>query len=328
MEKSPVESLYQVLNDTANILQKELDCTYIEAIAYTGENLFQESVLQEELNEVAMKRLEKMYSEINMEQFSKEDIRKAIQLTFLKGMKDYVQANHQMTPDAIGMLVAYLINKFVEEKEIRLYDPAVGTGNFLTTVLNLLENKTVDAIGSEIDDLLIKLSYINANLQEHNVQLYNQDSLEPLFAPVVDVVIADLPVGYYPNDTRAASFKVKASDEHTYAHHLFIEQSMNQVKENGYGFFLIPNNLFDSKQSGNLHSFIKEETIIQGIIQLPLTMFKSETSAKSILILQKNGPKAKAPKKVLLVQMPSLTKTQEVESILSKINQWFIENKK
>lgn len=45
MEKSPVESLYQVLNDTANILQKELDCTYIEAIAYTGENLFQESVL-------------------------------------------------------------------------------------------------------------------------------------------------------------------------------------------------------------------------------------------------------------------------------------------
>jgi len=327
MEKSPVESLYQVLNDTANILQKELDCTYIEAVAETGENLFQESVLQEELSEVTIKRLEKMYSEINMEQLSKEDIRKAVQLTFLKGMKDYVQANHQMTPDAIGMLVAYLINKFVEEKEIRLYDPAVGTGNFLTTVLNLLENKTVEAIGSEIDDLLIKLCYMNANLQEHNVQLYNQDSLEPLFAPVVDVVIADLPVGFYPNDERAAEFKVKAEGEHTYAHHMFIEQSMNQVKENGYGFFLIPNNLFESKQAANLHPFIKGETIIQGILQLPLSMFKNEASAKSILVLQKNGPKAKTPKKVLLVQMPSLSKTQEVESILSKINQWFKENK-
>lgn len=326
MKISPVEQLFTLFNETALILQEELYGTYLEALAETGENLFQGSILQEELSEVTVKRLRKQYEEIDLEKFSNEEIRKAYQLVILKGMKESVQPNHQMTPDSVGMLVGYLVGKFLKAPSFRLLDPAVGTGNLLTTVLNHVQ-KTVESIGVEVDDLLLKLAYVNANLQEHPVQLYNQDSLEPLFIDPVDAVIADLPVGFYPNDVRAADYQLKAESGHSYAHHLFIEQSLTHTKPGGYLFFIIPNGLFESEQAQQLQDFFKKHVIIQGLLQLPKSMFKNENSAKSILVLQKMGENAQPPKQVLLVDLPSLSNAVEIDKILKKMDKWFQENK-
>lgn len=326
MNLSPVEKLFALFNETALVLQEELGCTYLEALAETGENIFQESILQEELSELSAKRLKKQYEEIHIERFSNEELRKAYQLVILKGMKENVQPNHQMTPDTVGMLVAYLVGKFVKLSSFRLLDPAVGTGNLLTTVLNHVQ-KNVEAIGVDVDDLLIKLAYVNANLQEHPVQLYNQDSLEPLFIDPVDTVISDLPIGFYPNDVRAADYQLKADQGHSYSHHLFIEQSVRHIKPGGYLFFIIPNGLFESEQAPKLHEYFKENVFIQGVLQLPLSMFKNKNSAKSILILQKKGEGAEPPKQVLLADLPSLSKAAEVDKILVKIEKWFEENK-
>jgi site-specific DNA-methyltransferase (adenine-specific) len=327
MKISPVEQLFTLFNDTAIVLQEELDCSYLEALAETGENLFHGSILQEELSELTIKRLKKQYEEINLEQFSKEDIRKAYQLVILKGMKENVQPNHQMTPDAVGMLMGYLVEKFVKQSAFRLLDPAVGTGNLLTTVLNHNLIKKVDPIGIEIDDILIKLAYISSNLQGYPVQFFNQDSLEPLFIDAVDVVVADLPVGYYPNDIRAADYQLRANVGHSYSHHLFIEQSVRHTLPGGYLFFIIPNGLFESDQAPLLHEFFKENTIIQAILQLPLNMFKNKSAAKSILILQKKGQNIIAPKQALLVHFPTLSNAVEMDRILRKIDQWIEENK-
>ncbi|WP_282173599.1 class I SAM-dependent methyltransferase [Cytobacillus firmus] len=327
MKITPVEDLFTILNETAVIMQEELHCTYLEALAETGENLFHESILQDELSELTVKRLRKSYEAIDLSSCTKEEIRKSFQLAILKGMKENVQPNHQMTPDAVGMLMGYLVEKFIQDKSFRLLDPAVGTGNLLTTVMNQQSGKVIEAIGIEIDDLLIKLAYINSNLQEHPIQFFNQDSLEPLFIESADAVVSDLPVGYYPNDVRSAEYKLKADEGHSYSHHLFIEQSMNHVRSGGYLFFIIPNGMFESDQAPKLHEFIKENAYIQGLIQLPLTMFKNEKAAKSIFILQKKGEGVTPPKQALLVNLPSLSKTAEAEKILKKIDVWFKESK-
>lgn len=327
MKISPVEDLFSVINDTAVILQEELSLTFLEALAETGENIFQEAILQEEISELSRKRLKKSYESLTLARFSVEEIRKSFQLAILKGMKESVQPNHQMTPDAVGMLVGYLVNKFVTKPSYLLLDPAIGTGNLLTTVINQQEGKAIESIGIEIDDLLIKLAYINANLQQHPIQLYNQDSLEPLFIELADAVVSDLPVGYYPNDVRANDFQLKSEKGHSYAHHLFIEQSIKYTKEGGYLFFLIPNGLFESEEAPKLHEFLKEHVYIQAILQLPLTMFRHENAAKSVLILQKKGEQAKAPKQVLLATLPSLSNGHQVEKMLQKIDQWITENK-
>lgn len=327
MKISPVEQLFTLFNETALILQEELACTYLEALGETGENLFHGSILQDEVSELNEKRLKRQYEEIHIDRFSKEEIRKTFQLVILKGMKENVQPNHQMTPDTVGMLVGYLVQKFMKQPTFRLLDPAVGTGNLLTTVVNQLPNK-VESLGVEIDDLLIKLAYVSANLQEQPIQLFNQDSLEPLFIDPVDAVIADLPVGYYPNDVRAADYQLKANEGHSYSHHLFIEQSIRHTKPGGYLFLIIPNGLFESEQAPQLKEYFKENVIVQGLLQLPISMFRNKNAAKSILVLQKKGEGIQAPKQALLVDLPSLSNAFEIDKILTKIEKWFNENKR
>jgi site-specific DNA-methyltransferase (adenine-specific) len=326
MNISPIEELFTLFNETALILQEELACSYLEALAETGENLFQGAILQEELSELTVKRLKKQYSEHSLDNFSNEELRKAFQLVILKGMKENVQPNHQMTPDSVGMLVGYLVEKFIEKPSFRLLDPAVGTGNLLTTVVNH-SHKQITSIGVEIDDILIKLAYVNANLQGHPIQFFNQDSLESLFIDPVDAVIADLPVGYYPNDLRAADYQLKSDDGHSYSHHLFIEQSVRHTNPGGYLFFLVPNGLFESDQAPQLHEYIKDHLFIQGLLQLPTSIFKNKSSAKGILILQKKGENIQPPKQALLVNLPSLSNAYEMDKILTKMEKWFQENK-
>jgi site-specific DNA-methyltransferase (adenine-specific) len=272
---SKIENLFAVINETADLIAKECHMTYIEAVAETGENIFHGSILQEDLSEITEKSLKRKYETIKIDSFGNEELRKAYQLAILKGLKEGAHPNHQMTPDTIGLFLGYLVSKFVgNQKDISVLDPAVGTGNLLTTILNYLTIERVDSYGVDVDDLLIKLAYINANLQEHPVQFFNQDSLERLLIDPVDIVVCDLPVGYYPNDIEASKYELKADEGHSYAHHLFIEQSMKHTKENGYLFFIVPNSLFDTKEAPKLNQFLRKIAIIQGFIQLPLSLFK------------------------------------------------------
>ncbi|GLI85725.1 hypothetical protein ANABIO32_34740 [Rossellomorea marisflavi] len=180
----------------------------------------------------------------------------------------------------------------------------------------------------EIDEVLIKLAYVGANLQKHPLQLFNQDSLEPLMIDPVDLVLSDLPIGYYPNDVRAKDYELQAEEGHSYAHHLFIEQSLKHTKEGGYLFFIVPNNLFESPFAPQLQNFLNETANIQGFLQLPLSLFKNKQAAKSILILQKKGDGVEAPKEILLAQLPSLSNQRALQDILGKIDGWVTDNKR
>ncbi|MDR0138061.1 class I SAM-dependent methyltransferase [Metabacillus idriensis] len=326
---SKVEKLFSLMNESAELISKELNCTYIEAVAETGENLFQGEVLQEDMSEIAKKNLAKKYEQSNIRSYEKEEIRKAFQLVILKGLKEGAHANHQMTPDTVGLFTGYLVNKFAsDQKEISILDPAVGTGNLLTAVLNHLKQEQTESFGVEVDDLLIKLAFLNANLGEHSVQFYNQDSLEPLYIDPVDYVICDLPIGYYPNDVGADKFKLKADSGHSYSHHLFIEQSINYTKAGGYLFFIVPNHLFESKEAPKLKEYLKEQVIVQGLLQLPESLFKDKQHAKSIFILQKKGEGVAAPKQAMLAELPKFSDKAGMQSIMKQLDSWFAENKK
>jgi len=323
-----VEKLFTVINETAEILKKELGCTYIEAVTETGENLFHNDVIQETVSELSKKKLMDCYKNIHLDSYANEEIRKAYQLAVLKGLKEASHPNHQMTPDTIGLFLSYLINKFLEgQKNIRLLDPAVGTGNLLTTVLNQLNDKKIEASGVDIDDLLLKLACVSANIQQHPIEFFRQDGLKSLFINPVDVVICDLPVGYYPDDLNANQFELKADKGHSYSHHLFIEQCMKYTKPGGYLFFLIPNNLFETTEAPKLNTFIKKHAFIQGLLQLPLSLFKKDEFAKSIFILQKKSDAVKPPKHALLAELPKFSNKQAMTSIMAQIEEWFQNNK-
>lgn len=305
-----VEQIFTFIDKESSFIEEQQSATYLEGVVYALELWITEKKLP------------------LVKTPDKEQIRKAVQLAILKGMKKAAQIHHQMTPDAIGLLVAYFVKEMTKEsKELAILDPALGTGNLLYTVMNALPTEN-HAFGVEIDDLLIQLSAQVGELLSHDIQLFRQDALKPLMIDPVDIVVSDLPVGYYPDDITAKDYSLHSKDELSYAHHLFIEQSMNHVKPGGYLYFLVPDTIFESKQAPNLHTFLKEHGWIQAVIQLPSNIFKTKGQEKSLLIIQKKKENLKAPREVLLAKVPTMSNKEAMELFFKKIDIWQEENKK
>ena len=152
--------------------------------------------------------------------------------------------------------------------------------------------------------------------------MFRQDALENLLVDPVDAVVCDLPVGYYPNEEVALEYNLCASEGMSYAHHLFIEQSLNYTKEGGFVFLLVPASLFESDQAKQLHQYIKGHGWIQAVIQLPENLFSSKTHEKSILILQKQSEELKAPREVLLAKVPNMSNREALAMFFEKVRIW------
>lgn len=305
MEK--IEKLFGMLNEHAEKIEKEQNTTLLEGLLDGLEAWLDGDV------------------DFSQQGATKEDVRKSIQIAILKGMRKGSQPNHQMTPDTLGLLVGYFVEQIFADRlakeKLTILDPAVGTGNLLITVMNLLDGK-VEASGVEVDELLIRLAAATADLTEQPISLYRQDALQDLLVDPVDAIVCDLPVGYYPNEEVALDYELCASEGMSYAHHLFIEQSVNYTKDGGYLFFLAPTHLFESEQSKQLHKYIQKHAWIQAIIQLPDTMFANKALEKSIVILQKQGEAFKAPKEVLLAKVPNMQNKHALAMFFEKVKMW------
>ncbi|HLQ83603.1 MAG TPA: class I SAM-dependent methyltransferase [Pseudogracilibacillus sp.] len=327
MKETKVTTLYNWLDETTTSIQNQLDESYLESLSQTLEALFYNGLSDDNQNELLEKTIDQSLTKVDLDNYSVETIRKAIQLALIKAMKEPTQHQHLMTPEAIAMIIGYLATKLVEKHEGKLtvFDPASGSGNLLFVVMEQLKHE-LEVYASEVDPLLLKLSLHNANLQKKEVEFFHQDSLSPLLLDPVDLVITDLPVGYYPDDVQASNYELKSESGHSYAHHLFIEQSLKHTKPDGFLIFIIPETLFTSDQAESLHKFIQKEAKIVGVLQLPETAFATKEHAKSILILQKNGDSTKEYKQPLLVQLPSLNNAEAMQDILTQMNAWFTQN--
>lgn len=323
-----IETLFTWFDDTTTKIQQYRNEPYLDSLTTTMEMLFYEEVIDPNIDGTLTQTLEKSLQMIQSETYTTDQLRKAIQLAILKGMKDSTQQHHLMTPEAIALLIGYIVVKLTEQMEnIRIFDPVSGTANLLTAVMRQLQDeKKVKAYANEIDPTLLKLAVQYANLQKMEIEFFHQDSLRPFLLDPVDIVIADLPVGYYPDDERAEHFQLKADQGLSYSHHLIIEQSIKYIKSGGYLLCLIPNFLFNSEQSEQLHTYLQENAHIVGLLQLPKSAFQDELHAKSIFILQKKGEQTTPYKQPLLVQLPSLNNARAMEDILGKMNQWFKTN--
>lgn len=329
--------LFRTLDNSTKLLKEELELPYLEALIHTAENLIDNGTVYNEDNvlpEKLVKELEELYEEVELEDYQPEMIRQAMQIALLRGMKeDYVQPNHQMTPDSIGSLIAYLIEIIVEpEGSIHLADLSVGTGNLLLTVyhfLNQAKGREMTLTGVDNDELMLSLASTNTTIQRTPVNLIYQDALTNLLVQPADVMVSDLPIGYYPVEEQITDFQTRFSEKEkrSYSHYLLIEQAFNYLKGGGYGFFLLPSNAFDDENISVLVKYLQDVGYIQGIIQLPREIFANEESRKSIFVVQKKGTDAKQMGEVLLSNAPDFKDFEAMKSFLGEITEWKKENK-
>ena len=194
MEK--IQKEYSLLEGAVKELQKNLQTTYLDALIETLENILdnnQVHVEDDKPDKKTVAKLKELYADSNIKNLEADEKRQVIQLLILKSYsEDKIQANHQMTPDSIGMIVSYLIELFADSKKVlTITDICVGTGNLLTDIYNNLDkqNKNIQAYGIDNDDTLLALASISTQFQKQNIELYHQDAIEELLIPKTDLVV-------------------------------------------------------------------------------------------------------------------------------------------
>ena len=279
MDFEKIEQAYTYLLENVQIIQNDLATNFYDAlIEQNGIYLDGQTNLEQvKKNNQALKRLA----------LRKEEWLRTYQFLLMKASQtEPLQANHQFTPDAIGHLMIFLMEQLWSAKDLSLLELGSGMGilgaSFLTSM-----NKKVDYLGIELDDLLIDLAASMAEVMDLQMGFIQGDAVRPQVLKESDIIVSDLPIGYYPDDQIASRYQVAAKDEHTYAHHLLMEQSLKYLKTGGYAIFLAPTDLLMSPQSDILKGWLTEQAQLVAIVALPEDLFAQGAQSKTIFVVQK-----------------------------------------
>ena len=287
MNFEKIEQAYALLLENVQEIQNVLLTSFYDALVeqngrYLDGNIELDSVRP---NNAKLKALK----------LNKEEWRRAYQFLLMKAAQtEPLQANHQFTPDSIGFILTFLIDQLSKKEHIDILEIGSGMGNLAETILNNTQ-KNVDYLGLELDDLLIDISASIADVMDAKVSFVQGDAVRPQVLKESDVIISDLPVGFYPDDNIAARYEVASTQEHTYAHHLLMEQSLKYLKPDGYAIFLAPNDLLSSSQSDLLKKWLQKHAQIVAMIALPEALFGNAAYAKTIFVLKKQEEQAVQP---------------------------------
>ena len=287
MDFEKIEQAYTYLLENVQIIQNDLATSFYDAlIEQNGIYLDGQTNLEQvKKNNQALKRLA----------LRKEEWLRTYQFLLMKAAQtEPLQANHQFTPDAIGHLMIFIIEQLCPTEDLSLLELGSGMGilgaSFLTSM-----NKKVDYLGIELDDLLIDLAASIAEVMDLRMGFVQGDAVRPQVLKESDIIVSDLPVGYYPDNQTASRYQVAAKDEHTYARRLLMEQSLKYLKTGGYAIFLAPTDLLTSPQSELLKSWLTEQAQLVAIIALPEDLFAQGAQSKTIFVLQKKTGEAIEP---------------------------------
>ena len=279
MNFEKIEKAYGYLLENTQTIQNDLQTNFYDALVE------QNAIYLDGQTELTLvKENNQRLKDLNL---SKEEWRRSFQYLLMKAAQtEPLQANHQFTPDGIGFLLVFLVDQLASSDQVDVLEMGSGTGNLAQTLMNNCQ-RSLDYLGLEIDDLLIDLAASMAEVMKADVNFVQGDAVRPQVLKESDVIISDLPVGYYPDDAIASRYQVASPQGHTYAHHLLIEQSLKYLKPGGVAIFLAPNDLLTSEQSPLLKQWMQDHAQVLAMVTLPENLFRSANLAKTIFVFRK-----------------------------------------
>lgn len=279
MNFEKIEKAYGYLLENTQIIQNDLQTNFYDALVE------QNAIYLDGQTELTLvKENNQRLKDLNL---NKEEWRRSFQYLLMKAAQtEPLQANHQFTPDGIGFLLVFLVDQLASSDQVDVLEMGSGTGNLAQTLMNNCQ-RSLDYLGLEIDDLLIDLAASMAEVMKADVNFAQGDAIRPQVLKESDVIISDLPVGYYPDDAIASRYQVASPQGHTYAHHLLIEQSLKYLKPGGVAIFLAPNDLLTSEQSPLLKQWMQDHAQVLAMVTLPENLFRSANLAKTIFVFRK-----------------------------------------
>lgn len=311
MNFEKIEQAYDLLLENCQTIQNQLKTHIYEAII--EQNAY---YLSGEGSDELIKTNNKVLKDLAL---SQEEWRRTFQFLFIKAAQtEPLQPNHHFTPDIIGFIMLFLVEELTNQDTLDVLDIGSGTGNLGQTLL-INSSKTLDYMGIELDDLLIDLAASIADVMGDDAHFVQEDAVRPQRLKESDVIVSDLPIGFYPNDEIASRYEVYATGEHTYAHHLLMEQALKYLKPHGTAILLAPSNLLISEQSHLLKKWLKAHASVVAVIALPETLFANQQHAKSLFVLKKA---LSEPIETFVYHLQDLKNPEVIRQFMEKFKNW------
>lgn len=257
-----------------------------------------------------------------VDNYDKEIIRKVYQFLLLKALKELNNPSYDITPEVITMYISHLIECIYRDKKVSITDLASGSGSLLINIAALVKGEK-EITSVDVDSNYVRLQQNIFNLLETNVEIINQDALKPLNIKKQDIVISDVPFGYYADEDNSLNYKLCSTDGYSLNALLFIEQAANYLDENGVGILVIPKKVLELED--NFKKYLEEDINLNAVITLPDEMFKNVSQQKAIILITKKG-QTRLPNQVFLAQIPSFQNKASYAKFIEEFNEWLENN--
>ena len=328
-----IEKMFNDFLDCVKCLQEALNVSFGDALTETFDNL-ENKQIKVELGAPDKKTIQELshkYARLNYNKLSNNLKLQIFTYLTLKAVnEDGLDVNQMSTPPAISTVIAMFMLKLLPKEKLIITDPAIGTGNLLFSVINQLKSANhsksdFELYGIDNDEEMLSFADIEAHLSNIDIELFCQDALTPWMFNSPDVVVSDLPVGYYPLDKNAKNFATKSENGHSLAHLLFIEQIIKNLKAGGYAFLIVPQNILSGKGGSDFMPWLSDKVFLRAIIELPDSAFQNKFNQKSIVVFQNHGKDIRNSE-VFLTKLDSFKSEQDLIKLNVKLNEWYTKN--
>lgn len=190
-------------------------------------------------------------------------------------------------------IVKRLISSLLLNTDSKILDPCCGTGNFL---LQLPENVAFENLyGADIDPTSVKITRINMALRFPEVpvnlissHILKADYLLDFKMSDFSIILGNPPWGYNFSDSQKEMLRKNyksATSSNIESYDIFIEKSLNILKEQGQISFVLPEALLNVKAHSEIRKIILREASIKEIrhlgnvfdgVQCPSIIFRLE----------------------------------------------------
>ena len=303
INKLNVEKFYDYFDLIANLLYANYQKTYLEGMNEAFNMLLDDNFSGDfRIEDIEVAKEAK--SKVSNIEFSREEVRKGVQLGLLKGYKHAYMSNSLITPDTIGIFTGYIIEKLYQNQKLEnVLDPMIGSGNFVFAVLNHMK-KDLKIYGVDNNLLICNLARNVADLLDYKNEIFYQDTLT-YFDQGFDLILTDLPI----------------TEDEEYFPYKAINHHLDSLSSGGYFVSLIENDFFEKKDMKIFQEEIDKKAYMFGLIKLSETLFKN--NPKSILLIRKKKVNEEKPKKFLFVDLPSFSDTEGINNSILKIDEYF-----
>lgn len=303
-----IDLIYDSIDQAAMLYYEVLGYNYLKAIIEINKNL-NYNEYDYRLADDVIEQLNEIYDDFLKEEHYNEEIRMALQLLTIKGLKHINYPLNLLTPDFINYLFTIIVNGLFRGRNITIIDTMLGVGNTLSTIVNNYDGE-IECIGIEYDATLAEYASAYMDLQGHEIKVYLQDAVNLIYDQS-DLVIGDLEAKKLVDGLDIKSNLYTSGIR--YLPYIVLDKRLDNMSGDSYFAYLIDNDFFNQDTSNIFKKYMDNYITLCGIIALPNTIFQEGQIGKSILI----GKKGKnVSQELLIVEIDNL----EEDSLRKSIN--------